>query len=209
MRGCSCRGTAGFAHVSCLAEQAKILCAEAEENNLGDKVKTASWARWYSCSLCEQHYHGVVRCALGWACWKTYLGRPEVDRCRCLAMTELGNGLSAADHHEDALVRARGRVGYAAAPWRIRIRHASRADMSCELACEAWTKRTGRKYASRCLLWKFEAQWRGTSEYPPSSPQLRGCPCCLSASKKPRSLLRKRCPWRGAFSARIMKTRSG
>ena len=28
MRGCSCRGTAGFAHVSCLAEQAKILVAE-------------------------------------------------------------------------------------------------------------------------------------------------------------------------------------
>ena len=31
MRGCACRGTAGFAHVSCLAEQAKILLAEAEE----------------------------------------------------------------------------------------------------------------------------------------------------------------------------------
>ena len=29
VRGCSCRGTAGFAHVSCLAEQAKILVAEA------------------------------------------------------------------------------------------------------------------------------------------------------------------------------------
>ena len=28
-------------------------------------------------SLCEQEYHGVVRCALGWACWKTYLGRSE------------------------------------------------------------------------------------------------------------------------------------
>ena len=25
VRGCACRGTAGFAHVSCLAEQAKIL----------------------------------------------------------------------------------------------------------------------------------------------------------------------------------------
>ena len=37
MRGCSCRGTAGFAHVSCLAEQAKILVAEAEENNLDNK----------------------------------------------------------------------------------------------------------------------------------------------------------------------------
>ena len=30
VRGCSCRGTAGFVHVSCLAEQAKILVAEAE-----------------------------------------------------------------------------------------------------------------------------------------------------------------------------------
>ena len=26
VRGCACRGTAGFVHVSCLAEQAKILC---------------------------------------------------------------------------------------------------------------------------------------------------------------------------------------
>ena len=31
VRGGACRGTAGFAHVSCLAEQAKILFAEAEE----------------------------------------------------------------------------------------------------------------------------------------------------------------------------------
>ena len=30
VRMCACRGTAGFAHVSCLAEQAKILCAEAD-----------------------------------------------------------------------------------------------------------------------------------------------------------------------------------
>jgi hypothetical protein len=28
VRGCACRGTAGFAHVSCLAEQAKILFAD-------------------------------------------------------------------------------------------------------------------------------------------------------------------------------------
>ena len=45
MRMCSCRGTAGFAHVSCLAEQAKILVAEAEENNLGKKVNER-WHRW-------------------------------------------------------------------------------------------------------------------------------------------------------------------
>ena len=86
VRGCACRGTAGFAHVSCLAEQAKILVAEAEENNLGDKTWNEKWRRWDECSLCEQDYYGVVRCALGWACWKTYLGRPEADWARRLAM---------------------------------------------------------------------------------------------------------------------------
>ena len=100
VRMCACRGTAGFAHVSCLAEQAKILYAEAEANNLEQQPR---WERWYSCSLCEQDYHGVVRCALGWACWKTYVGRPETDSARCCAMQQLGNGLHDAKHHEEAL----------------------------------------------------------------------------------------------------------
>ena len=104
MRMCACRGTAGFAHVSCLAEQAKILVAEAEENNLGWDVLHARFRRWHTCSLCEQRYHGVVWCALSWACWKTYVGRPATDQVRGMAMTQLGNGLSAADHHEDALI---------------------------------------------------------------------------------------------------------
>ena len=100
VRGCACRGTAGFAHVSCLAEQAKILVAEGMENNL---VLQPRWNRWDTCSLCEQHYHGVVRCALGWACWKTYVGRPENDPVRLYAMTQLGNGLSMACQHQAAL----------------------------------------------------------------------------------------------------------
>ena len=85
VRMCACRGTAGFAHVSCLAEQAKILREEAEANNLGSKALRERWMRWYTCSLCEQKYHGVVSCALGWACWKTYVGRPETDIARGLA----------------------------------------------------------------------------------------------------------------------------
>ena len=89
--------------MSCLAEQAKILVAEAEENNLSNKTWNERWARWHTCSLCEQQYHGVVACALGWACWKTYLGRPETDWIGCYAMTNLGNGLAAANHNEDAL----------------------------------------------------------------------------------------------------------
>ena len=104
VRMCACRGTAGFAHVSCLAEQAKILFVEAEENNLGEKTLNERWRRWDRCSLCEQEYHGVVQCALGWACWKTYVGRPEADWARVTAMSVLGNGLSEAERHEDALV---------------------------------------------------------------------------------------------------------
>jgi len=103
VRGCSCRGTAGFAHVSCLAEQAKILFAEAEENNLSLKTINERWRRWDTCSLCEQQYHGVVACALTWACWKTYLGRPETDQIWRMAMQQLGNGLCEADLEEDAL----------------------------------------------------------------------------------------------------------
>ena len=100
---CACRGTAGFAHVSCLAEQAKILVAEAEENNLGPKAENERWARWYTCSLCEQKYHGVVSCALGWACWKTCVGQSDAEWTRSKAMNQLGQGLDAARHHEDAL----------------------------------------------------------------------------------------------------------
>ncbi|CAH0372183.1 unnamed protein product [Pelagomonas calceolata] len=103
VRGCACRGTAGFAHVSCLAEQAKILFAEAEENNLDDDVIYERFSKWYACSLCEQEYHGVVRCALGWACWKTYLGRPEEDYARRMAMNALGNGLFEARVPKDSL----------------------------------------------------------------------------------------------------------
>ena len=89
--------------MSCLAEQAKILFAEAEENNLDGKAVIERWARWHTCSLCEQEYHGVVSCALGWTCWKTYLGRLETDWCRGAAMRQLGNGLSSVGHHEESL----------------------------------------------------------------------------------------------------------
>jgi tetratricopeptide (TPR) repeat protein len=103
VRGCSCRGAAGFAHVSCLARQAKILVEEAEERDLLGDAFHARWARWHTCRLCEQQYHGVVRCALGWACWKTYVGQPEADDTRCMAINQLGNGLYAGGYYADSL----------------------------------------------------------------------------------------------------------
>ena len=103
VRGCSCRGTAGFVHLSCLAKQAKISVAEAEENNWDDDRFMPRWRRWRTCSLCEQMYHGDVKYALGWACWMAYVGRPEGDAARRYAMTELGNGLSEANRLTEAL----------------------------------------------------------------------------------------------------------
>ena len=94
VRGCSCRGGAGFVHVSCLARGAQVEVQRDVQNG---------WKRWSTCRLCEQLHHGVVRCALGWACWKTYAGRPETDSYRCCAMGGLGQGLESAGHHEDAL----------------------------------------------------------------------------------------------------------
>ena len=79
------------------------MVAEAEENNLDYKVQNSRWRRWDTCSLCEQNYHGVVMSALGWACWKTYVSRPETDQLRRLALGTLGNGLFVVGHHEDAL----------------------------------------------------------------------------------------------------------
>jgi len=110
VRGCACGDRdgvsspeLGVAHVSCLARQAKIAVEEAEENSLGSAAFDERWARWYMCGLCEQTYHGVVRCALGWACWKTYLGRPETDTARQNALNRLAGGLCDANLHEDAL----------------------------------------------------------------------------------------------------------
>ena len=103
VRMCACRGTSGFAHLSCLVRQAQILVEEHEEKNLGPKQMSERWARWYSCGLCEQRYHSAVWCAMGWACWKTYLGRPETDQVRCSAIHNLSNGLQHAQKYEDAL----------------------------------------------------------------------------------------------------------
>ena len=103
VRGCACCGSSGFAHVSCLAYQARSLVEFGVDNRLGDASLQARFDRWSTCRLCERDYHGVVACALGWACWKTYVGRPEADRFRRLAMHVLLGGLHEAGQDEDAL----------------------------------------------------------------------------------------------------------
>ena len=173
MRMCACRGTAGFAHVSCLAEQAKILVEEAEENNLDGIQVTRGGDRWHTCSLCEQDYHGVVRCALGWACWKTYLGRPERDQVRCMAMNLLGNGLSDARHHEDALSVQEAELSM------LRRLGAFRKDILIaqgNLAItyqSAWTDEEALRHTARRILWVLSPRRKEHEIHSHSSQQLR------------------------------------
>ena len=88
VRMCACRRTARFAHVSCFAEQAKILVAEGEENNLGNKAKEERWARWHMCvsaskettvrmgvlgDVCRSAGRGQASDGLDAAAWKRFI----------------------------------------------------------------------------------------------------------------------------------------
>ena len=80
------------------------LVDDAEERNLDYEIRDSRWARWTACGLCEQEYHGVVLCALGWACWKTYVSRPEdSNTIRTCAIGVLAIGLGAVGRHEERL----------------------------------------------------------------------------------------------------------
>ena len=74
--------------MSCLVRQAEASVNEFEDQRTGE-----GFAKWVKCFDCGQDFHGAVKLALGWACWKTYLGRPDTDGVRCISMGALGNGL--------------------------------------------------------------------------------------------------------------------
>ena len=75
----------GLAHVACLARQGEVAVKEYEEWGTGEGFR-----KWEQCFDCGQYFHGAVRLALGWAGWKTYLGRPERDGVRCVQLQNLG-----------------------------------------------------------------------------------------------------------------------
>ena len=118
VRGCACQGDQGFAHVSCLADQAKILFADAREPTL-THVFNSRWDKYHKCTLCNQPYRGPVLCALGWGCWKMYasvdllaLSNPEELREVPEAMGTLGMCLYDAGHRDEGMLvrRAIGKV---------------------------------------------------------------------------------------------------
>ena len=91
MRGCSCRGTVGFAHVV-PGGGGEDLGRGGGGEHLG-RERSRGGGGGTPAASAEGTGHGVVKCALGWACWKTYLRRPEADQTRGSAMTLLAIGL--------------------------------------------------------------------------------------------------------------------
>ena len=50
---------------------------------------------------CASRTTTASKCALGWACWKTYLGRPEWDWVE--GCDDADDAATEAEHHEDAM----------------------------------------------------------------------------------------------------------
>ena len=194
VRGCACHTTEGFVHVSCLAEQAKILVAEAEENNLGRKVTNERWARWTTCSLCEQNYYGVVRCALGWACWKTYVGRPEADWVRLGATHGAWQRFIQSKTPRGRVDRARGRVIYGTANWRIRRETSSSRRAILRVVSTAWTVRTGPTAGRDVYFGLLRLKGEENSDTVNEAYNLADCLCGLDRLDEARLLLRKTIP---------------
>jgi hypothetical protein len=98
VRGCSCRGTAGVAHLKCLVAQARVAHEEQEDNGL---------ERWHTCKLCGQRLHGSVFLAMTRACWKTYVKEDECDARRLNALNLLAPALRQNGFLEEALGTAK------------------------------------------------------------------------------------------------------
>ena len=128
-----------------LAEQAKILVAEAGEQFRRHSESVAHVA-------CASKILRRRRCALGWACWRTYLGRPEV---------------AGSARRDDAAWERFGRVDTtrthcrAEASWLFTDALATEENFSaCRPSHYVFMTRTEEACDRRTYTWTSEAPWR-------------------------------------------------
>lgn len=69
MRGCACRGSAGFAHIECLAEVAQSDGYRDGAENNGKQGQGYSYSTWTRCPTCKQDFSGATALALARAHW--------------------------------------------------------------------------------------------------------------------------------------------
>ena len=170
MRGCSCRGTAGFAHVS-VWRKAKILVAGGEENNLDDKAKTARWHGGMSAACVSKSI--TASCGArsgGRAGRRTWAGRKRTKIGAC-AMKQLDKKRAVyhlQNYHEEALSVQEAQLSMlrrllVAARTRNTDARRRRAEQSLKLHPRALTNspdlgrlRRGQQHPARRLLPKVE-----------------------------------------------------
>lgn len=75
---------------------------------------STQWKRWHTCSLCEHLHHGVVRCALGWACWRTYASStgPWHRANKISALRILGGSLAVSGFEEESLALQKAELAF-------------------------------------------------------------------------------------------------
>ena len=94
VRGCACRGTSGFVHLSCLVRGAETAVQEAFDFNRDEEQKCEQFGRWRRCQFCSMDYQGPVLGALGWAAWRAYSTLPEGDLRWFHSLALLAKGLA-------------------------------------------------------------------------------------------------------------------
>ncbi|CAH0373089.1 unnamed protein product [Pelagomonas calceolata] len=105
VRGCACRGAAGFVHLSCLVEDAQVQVEQGLEDEMEHQrpMLVPRLMRYLQCRLCHTDFYGAVAAALGWACWASYVGRLEGDNLRNIALQILGDALKHGKRHAESL----------------------------------------------------------------------------------------------------------
>ena len=179
--------------------------AEAEENNLDDKAKDERWDRWDTCSLCEQSYHGVVACALGWACWKTtWVGRRSTG-LRRNAMMAAREWFIRWNDHEAALSVKEAELAMKRRLGLFRRGARMRAGQSCDHVCDSLDG-SKRLYACERDVYSGRLKLNGGEHETilQQSAGTRTSSYLVIFRRSQGAAAQKRCPWRDAFSARIM-----
>eukprot|EP00978_Attheya_sp_CCMP212_P031452 scaffold118973_cov49-Attheya_sp.AAC.1 len=74
MRGCACRGTAGYAHLSCLLEAAAKEVEINDENGDPEDLVFSTDELWMTCKLCNQQRTGCLQMMLALNRWETAKG---------------------------------------------------------------------------------------------------------------------------------------
>ena len=102
--GCACRGSAGYAHLSCL-----IAAARHKEGSF-----QACHDAWTTCPACKQQYHGPMELGMAQTRWNDCHDRPEDDEERLSALGALaatlrhtGRGRAALPLRRDLLATLR------------------------------------------------------------------------------------------------------